>query len=111
MQSDFYCSLLKIWNLNKLSGVIGIFNCQGAGSWPMKQAAEEMKNVPSTPSTLSGNVRPSDVEFLGEVAGEGWNGDCAVYAFNSGELLISLFYISLYGFFINQLIRNHCQII
>lgn len=66
----------------------------------MKQAAEEMKNVPSTPSTLSGNVRPSDVEFLGEVAGEGWNGDCAVYAFNSGELLFSLFYISLYGFFI-----------
>ncbi|KAG8638751.1 probable galactinol--sucrose galactosyltransferase 2 [Manihot esculenta] len=81
-------SLLKIWNLNKLSGVIGIFNCQGAGSWPMKQAAEEMKNVPSTPSTLSGNVRPSDVEFLGEVAGEGWNGDCAVYAFNSGSLSV-----------------------
>ncbi|KAF2314135.1 hypothetical protein GH714_023606 [Hevea brasiliensis] len=81
-------SLLKIWNLNKLSGVIGIFNCQGAGSWPMKQAAEEMPNVPFTPLTLSGNVRPTDVEFLREVAGEDWNEESAVYAFNSGSLSV-----------------------
>ncbi|KAK7331186.1 hypothetical protein VNO77_25404 [Canavalia gladiata] len=27
-------SLLKIWNLNKCGGVMGIFNCQGTGSWP-----------------------------------------------------------------------------
>ncbi|XWS47860.1 hypothetical protein CRYUN_Cryun13aG0021700 [Craigia yunnanensis] len=76
-------SLLKIWNLNKLSGVIGVFNCQGAGSWPLKEATKEMA---STPSSISGNMSPCDVEFIEEVAGENWNGDCAVYAFNSGSL-------------------------
>ncbi|KAI4343687.1 hypothetical protein L6164_011006 [Bauhinia variegata] len=74
-------SLLKIWNLNKLSGVIGVFNCQGAGSWPLKPVEETPKRI-----TISGNVRPLDVEFLQEVAGENWNGDCAVYAFNTGLL-------------------------
>ncbi|KAH7857612.1 hypothetical protein Vadar_014538 [Vaccinium darrowii] len=33
-------SLLKIWNMNKLSGVVGVFNCQGARSWPMKQISK-----------------------------------------------------------------------
>ncbi|TXG50815.1 hypothetical protein EZV62_023339 [Acer yangbiense] len=76
-------SLLKIWNLNKLSGVIGVFNCQGAGSWPLKEIAE---HISPTPSTISGHVRPIDVEFLEEVAGENWHGECAVYAFYSGIL-------------------------
>ncbi|OMO94433.1 Raffinose synthase [Corchorus capsularis] len=76
-------SLLKIWNLNKLSGVLGVFNCQGAGSWPLKQATEDLT---STPLCISGKMSPSDVEFIEEVAGEDWNGDCAVYAFNSGCL-------------------------
>jgi raffinose synthase len=77
----FY-SLLKIWNLNKLTGVIGVFNCQGAGSWPMKP-------LESTPTrlTISGKIRPIDVEFLEEVAGENWNGDCILYAFNAGPIL------------------------
>jgi raffinose synthase len=74
-------SLLKIWNLNKLTGVIGVFNCQGAGSWPMKP-------LEATPThlTISGKIRPIDVEFLEEVAGENWNGDCILYAFNAGLL-------------------------
>ncbi|WJX33145.1 galactinol--sucrose galactosyltransferase [Trifolium repens] len=74
-------SLLKIWNLNKLTGVIGVFNCQGAGSWPMKP-------LESTPTrlTISGKIRTIDVEFLEEVAGENWNGDCILYAFNAGLL-------------------------
>ncbi|XP_012438963.1 probable galactinol--sucrose galactosyltransferase 2 [Gossypium raimondii] len=76
-------SLLKIWNLNKLSGVVGVFNCQGAGSWPLKQT---IKDMPSTPLVISGNVSPCDVEFIEDVAGENWNGDFAVYAFNSGSL-------------------------
>ncbi|KAF7838231.1 putative galactinol--sucrose galactosyltransferase 2 [Senna tora] len=57
-------SLLKIWNLNKVSGVIGVFNCQGAGSWPLKP--EEAK---PTHISISGKVKPMDVEFLQEVAG------------------------------------------
>ncbi|XP_051136786.1 probable galactinol--sucrose galactosyltransferase 2 [Andrographis paniculata] len=75
-------SLLKIWNLNKITGVVGVFNCQGAGAWPMKQARSDM---PETTS-ISGHVKPLDVEFLEEIAGETWTDDCAVYAFNSGSL-------------------------
>lgn len=74
-------SLLKIWNLNTLTGVVGVFNCQGAGSWPLKS----LEAAPSS-ITISGKVRPLDVEFLEEVAGENWNGDCIVYAFNAGLL-------------------------
>ncbi|KAJ6410296.1 hypothetical protein OIU84_007112 [Salix udensis] len=77
----------KIWNLNKLTGVIGVFNCQGKGRWPMEQEAEEIAlAVPSGPSSLSGHVSPIDVEFLDDIAGEDWNGNCAVYGFNSGSL-------------------------
>ncbi|PSR95905.1 Galactinol--sucrose galactosyltransferase [Actinidia chinensis var. chinensis] len=79
-------SLLKIWNVNKLSGVVGVFNCQGAGSWPLKQAATDVTISESTTKPLSGRVSPLDVEFLEEVAGGDWSGDCAVYAFNSGSL-------------------------
>lgn len=63
-----------------LTGVVGVFNCQGAGSWPMKSS-----EAAPTHLTISGKVRPLDVEFLGEVAGENWNGDCIVYAFNAGS--------------------------
>ncbi|KAL8465657.1 hypothetical protein ACS0TY_034942 [Phlomoides rotata] len=76
-------SLLKIWNLNKLSGVVGVFNCQGAGNWPLK---EHDHNSSSERLVLSGPVSPQDIDFLGEVADDRWNGDCAVYAFRSGYL-------------------------
>ncbi|KAL8041854.1 hypothetical protein ABFX02_09G011200 [Erythranthe guttata] len=76
-------SLLKIWNLNKLTGVVGVFNCQGAGTWLMKQAQEstQKSNIP-----LSGGVGPTDVEYLDEIAGETWTEECALYAFNKGSL-------------------------
>ncbi|XP_011072000.1 probable galactinol--sucrose galactosyltransferase 2 [Sesamum indicum] len=79
-------SLLKIWNLNKLTGVVGVFNCQGAGSWPMKQAPECNENSKPAAVSISGRVSPLDVEFLEEIAGETWDGECAVYAFNTGSL-------------------------
>lgn len=85
---------MKIWNLNKISGVVGVFNCQGAGSWPLKQIAEDTHFSSSTNSSISGRVRPLDVEFLEEIAGESWNGDCAIYAFNSGWIASSLLYTS-----------------
>ncbi|KAL4193260.1 hypothetical protein AMTRI_Chr06g176040 [Amborella trichopoda] len=76
-------SLLKIWNLNKFSGVLGVFNCQGAGVWPCQEKIQ-MESKPSL--LLSSRVSPINVEFLEEVAGENWAGDCAVYAFNSASL-------------------------
>ncbi|KAG9446461.1 hypothetical protein H6P81_012589 [Aristolochia fimbriata] len=75
-------SLLKIWNMNKFSGVIGVFNCQGAGDWPCKEYISTSLEL----SRLSCDVSPSNVEFLKDVAGENWTGDCAVYAFNTGHL-------------------------
>lgn len=75
-------SLLKIWNHNKCTGILGIFNCQGAGTWPCLK-------VPSTPSSevtyLTGHVSPGDVEYLEEVAGDNWTGDCAVYSYHDGK--------------------------
>ncbi|KAL8141982.1 hypothetical protein V2J09_015014 [Rumex salicifolius] len=77
-------SLLKIWNHNKLSGVVGVFNCQGAGSWPLKEAPLTTNLLSN--SLISGFVSPSDIEFLEEITGENWNGDFSVYSFNSGCL-------------------------
>ncbi|KAI8018053.1 putative galactinol--sucrose galactosyltransferase 2 [Camellia lanceoleosa] len=87
-------SLLKIWNMNKLSGVVGVFNCQGVGSWPLKEVAQDVTILTSTSTStstsatkpLSGRVSPRDVEFLEEVIDEDWTGDCAVYAFNLGSI-------------------------
>ncbi|PIA51544.1 hypothetical protein AQUCO_01100416v1, partial [Aquilegia coerulea] len=78
--------LLKIWNMNKLTGVIGVFNCQGAGSWPCRDRIHTEPMSGSTPSPIRGYVSPINVEFLDEVAGENWDADCAVYAFNSKSL-------------------------
>ncbi|XP_062160527.1 probable galactinol--sucrose galactosyltransferase 2 [Alnus glutinosa] len=76
-------SLLKIWNLNKCTGVLGVFNCQGAGSWPLLE-----NNTREDPSSeLSGPVSPADIEYFEEVSGKLWTGDCAVFAFSTGSLL------------------------
>ncbi|XP_059667205.1 probable galactinol--sucrose galactosyltransferase 2 [Cornus florida] len=75
-------SLLKVWNLNKCTGVIGVFNCQGAGSWPCLDKAVQS----SVSSELSGLVSPADIEYLEEASGQSWMGDCAVFSFNSGSL-------------------------
>ncbi|KAL5769389.1 hypothetical protein ACOSQ2_016172 [Xanthoceras sorbifolium] len=75
-------SLLKIWNLNKCTGVIGVFNCQGAGTWPCLENAVQ-KDVSAE---LSGQVSPLDIEYFEEVSGKQWTGDCAVFSFNSGSL-------------------------
>lgn len=71
--------------MNKLNGVVGVFNCQGAGSWPTKQEADSEDVSSSALPPISGSVCPLDVEFLKEVAGENWEGDSAVYAYNSSK--------------------------
>ncbi|XP_047956761.1 probable galactinol--sucrose galactosyltransferase 2 [Salvia hispanica] len=75
-------SLLKIWNLNKLTGVVGVFNCQGAGCWSLRDAEQQDPK----PISLSGSVSPRDLEFLEEITDERWNGDCAIYSFHTGSL-------------------------
>ncbi|CAL5411772.1 unnamed protein product [Camellia sinensis] len=75
-------SLLKIWNLNKYTGVIGIFNCQGAGSWPRLDNHVQKDVSPN----LSGHISPADIEYFEEVCGKSWTGDCAVFSSITGSL-------------------------
>jgi len=76
-------NLLKLWNLNKHTGVLGVFNCQGAG-W----CRVDKKNLihDSQPKTISGAIRSMDVDYLPEIADENWDGDSIVYSHRGGEL-------------------------
>ncbi|CAK9136478.1 unnamed protein product [Ilex paraguariensis] len=78
-------SLLKIWNMNKYTGVLGVYNCQGA-AW---NSVERKNTFHQTKSeAISGYVRGRDVHLIAEVAMDSnWNGDCAVYCHRSGEVV------------------------
>lgn len=79
-------SLLKIWNMNKYTGVLGIYNCQGA-AW----SSTEKKNVFHHTGTeaLSCALKASDVHLISEAAtDENWNGDCVVYHQEDSELVV-----------------------
>ncbi|KAK1606136.1 hypothetical protein QYE76_029809 [Lolium multiflorum] len=78
-------SILKIWNLNAHSGVIGAFNCQGAG-WCRAGKKNIIHDL--QPGTITGAVRGRDVSRLLEVAGDGWNGDVIVYSHVAGEVTV-----------------------
>ena len=78
----YCCSLLKIWNMNKCSGVVGVFNCQGAGWCRIEKKTRIHDTVPGT---LTGSVNATDVDSISEVAGHDWNGDVIVYMYRSGN--------------------------
>lgn len=77
-------SLLKIWNMNNFTGVIAVFNCQGAGWCPVGK-----KNLihDQQPGTITGLVRAKDVDYLHKVANEGWTGDAILYSHLGGEVV------------------------
>ncbi|KAI3507718.1 hypothetical protein L1887_22709 [Cichorium endivia] len=77
-------SLLKIWNVNKCTGVVGVFNCQGAG-WCKIEKKTRIHD--SSPGILTGSVQSADVDVLTQVAGEDWNGETIVYCQRSGEVI------------------------
>ncbi|XP_052175476.1 probable galactinol--sucrose galactosyltransferase 2 [Diospyros lotus] len=77
-------SLLKIWNVNKCTGVVGVFNCQGAG-WC--KIAKQTRIHDESPGTLTTSVQATDVDILSQAAGPDWNGEIVVYAHRSGELI------------------------
>ncbi|KAA8517057.1 hypothetical protein F0562_017125 [Nyssa sinensis] len=77
-------SLLKIWNVNKCTGVVGVFNCQGAG-WC--KVTKKTRIHDASPDTLTGSVQAADVDVLAQVAGPEWNGEAVVYAHRSGEVV------------------------
>ncbi|RWW45797.1 hypothetical protein BHE74_00048333 [Ensete ventricosum] len=80
------CSLLKIWNANKCSGVVGVFNCQGAG-WCKHTKKTRVHDA--APGTLTGIVIATDVDAIAQLAGPDWGGQAVIYAFKSG-LITSL---------------------
>lgn len=77
-------SLLKIWNMNKYGGVLGAFNCQGAG-WCKLDKKYMIHN--STPDAVSGSIRATDIEGLADVATQDWKGDCVVLRHRTRELI------------------------
>lgn len=70
--------------MNKCTGVVGVFNCQGAG-WCKIEKKTRIHDA--SPGTLTGSVRATDVDCIAQVAGAHWNGDAVVYAHRSGDLL------------------------
>nr|CAB3497751.1 unnamed protein product [Digitaria exilis]CAB3504028.1 unnamed protein product [Digitaria exilis] len=77
-------TLLKIWNVNKCSGVVGVFNCQGAG-WC--RVTKKTRVHDAAPGTLTGTIRAEDVDAIADIAGPGWDGEVVVYTHRSGELI------------------------
>ncbi|XP_012569290.1 probable galactinol--sucrose galactosyltransferase 2 [Cicer arietinum] len=77
-------SLLKIWNMNKCTGVVGVFNCQGAG-WCKVEKKTRIHDT--SPGTLTSSVSASDVDQINQVAGVEWHGETIVYAYRSGEVI------------------------
>ena len=77
-------SLLKIWNLNDFNGVVGVFNCQGAGWCKVGK-----KNLihDCQPGTITGIVRANDVNYLPRIAHDGWTGDAILYSHLHRELI------------------------
>ena len=73
---------MKIWNLNKHTGVIGVFNCQGAG-WC--KVEKKIAVHDADPAAISGSVNAGDVNYLGRVATKDWTGDCAFYSHKRGS--------------------------
>ncbi|XP_062233488.1 probable galactinol--sucrose galactosyltransferase 6 [Phragmites australis] len=79
-------SLLKIWNMNKFTGVLGVYNCQGA-AWSSVEKKTMFHQTGA--EALSCGVKGSDVHLISEAATDPeWNGDCAVYRHASGDLVV-----------------------
>ncbi|XP_030454982.2 stachyose synthase-like isoform X2 [Syzygium oleosum] len=53
-------TILKIWNFNKYGGVLGAFNCQGAG-WDPKE--RRIKGHSECYKPMSGSVHVADIEW------------------------------------------------
>lgn len=72
--------------MNKYTGVLGVYNCQGA-AW---NTAERKNTFHQTGTeALTGHVKGNDVHLISEAATDhDWTGDCAVYCHKTGELTV-----------------------
>lgn len=72
--------------MNKFTGVLGIYNCQGA-AWNSTEKKNAFHHTGS--DALSCSVKGSDVHLIAEAATDNdWNGDCIVYRHRDGQLVV-----------------------
>ena len=78
--------MLKIWNMNKHTGVMGVYNCQGA-AW---NSVERRNTFHQTNSeAITGHIRGRDVHLISDVAsGSNWDGTVALYSHGTGDITI-----------------------
>ncbi|GMI69482.1 raffinose synthase 4, stachyose synthase [Hibiscus trionum] len=80
-------SLLKLWNFNKYGGVIGAFNCQGAG-WDGN--LQRIIGYPQCYKPVSGSVHVTDIEWdqFKDAAAMGEAEEYVVYLDQSETMLL-----------------------
>ncbi|XP_011084119.1 probable galactinol--sucrose galactosyltransferase 6 [Sesamum indicum] len=77
-------SLLKIWNMNKYTGVLGVYNCQGA-AWNSVERKSAFHQTNS--EAITGYIRGCDVHLIADVSPDSnWDGKVALYSCMTGEL-------------------------
>lgn len=76
-------SILKIWNLNSCTGVVGAFNCQGAG-WCRVDRKYSIHDT--NPGAVTGSMCAMDVDALKTLTFEDWEGETAIYSHKEEEL-------------------------
>ncbi|WOL02959.1 galactinol--sucrose galactosyltransferase [Canna indica] len=80
-------TILKIWNLNKFTGVVGAFNCQGGG-WCRKDRRN--KSAAECSRTLTVTTSPMDIEW--KIGAKPFTVDgvqlFAVYLCRAGKLVL-----------------------
>jgi raffinose synthase len=72
--------------MNKYTGVIGVYNCQGA-AW----SQVEKKNVFHQTGTGAPccEIKGSDVHLISEASTDAdWKGDCVVYRYSNNDLFV-----------------------
>lgn len=86
-------SLLKIWNMNKYTGVLGVYNCQGA-AWNSMERKNTFHQTKS--EAITGYIRGRDVHMISEAALDSdWTGDVVIYSHQSGEVITLPYNVSM----------------
>ncbi|KAL9154397.1 hypothetical protein ABFS82_10G110800 [Erythranthe guttata] len=81
-------SLLKIWNMNKYSGVLGVYNCQGA-SWNSVERKNTFHQATISTEPITGYIKGGDVHLISETALDAnWDGKVALYSYMKGSITI-----------------------
>lgn len=80
--------------MNKYTGVLGLYNCQGA-AWNVAVRKNTFHETKS--GAITGYIRGRDIHLIGEASmdSDEWTGDCAVYSHKSGEVVILPYNVSM----------------